>query len=145
MIKGAKKRIDLIYAAHKNDDESATYDALTGRQFTAETGYQFSFVRPEAYGRLNEDDWDRLTAHIMERTGSREYVGVTPQWGGETSFYCKDIKSAAEFMHVFNQDSILDWGMKSKYPDPKDWQKWFIQNGQQTETEVDYDAFLKTI
>ena len=141
MVKGAKQRVGKIYKAHKNDSEPATYDALTGKKYQPKDGYQVSFVRAEAFRLLSDEDWDLFTAHIMKETGSREYVGVTPQWGGETSFHCKDASLSMEFAIMFNQESVLDWAaLKSGYI------KFFIENEFFDESkEVDYDAIIKRL
>ena len=141
MVKGAKQRVGKIYKAHKNDSEPATYDALTGKKYQPKDGYQVSFVRQEAFRLLSDDDWDILTAHIMQETGSREYVGVTPQWGGETSFHCKDIKQAMKVAIMFNQESVLDWCALARKDDIIFKRNEFFNENK----EVDYDAIIKRI
>jgi len=136
MINGAKKRVRRYL--RKKD---GTYDSKTGLTVEYMYGFQVSFVRPEAFN-LSDDDWDIITAHIMEQTGSIEHIGV---YGGvaETSFWCKDKTQAVELMQMFNQDSILDWGKKSLYPNNIN--EWFIENRNQTDREVDYDTICKKI
>lgn len=141
MKRGSRERVFKIYSEHKNDSEPATYDALTGKKFAPKSGYQVSFVRPEAFRLLDGETWDRLTAHIMERTGSREYVGITPQWGGETSFHVKDEGRASEIAALFNQESILDWAALATGDEEP-----FVPNDEFDENEeVDYDAVIKAI
>jgi hypothetical protein len=47
---------------------------------------------------------------------------------------------------MFNQESILDWEMKDKYPDSNDWKKWYITNDMfEPKKEIDYDDIMQKI
>jgi hypothetical protein len=135
--KGAKQRA-VIYASK----EDGTYDPITGKTIEYNDGFQVSFVRPEAFKNLSDEQWDRLTAYIMEQTGSKEHIGVY-EGVAETSFRCATIEQAREFMYLFNQDSIMDWAKRKKYPNNPN--EWFDFNTEQRDTEVDYDSIMREI
>ena len=140
MVRGAKQRV-VAYAAK----EDGTYDPATGRAVAYDDGYQVSFVRPEAFAKLSDSDWDLLTAHIMKQTGSREHIGVY-NGKAETSFRTATLEEAETLMRLFNQESILDWAKKKRYPDPKDWRKYCAKNEEFDENkEVDYDGIMRKI
>ena len=44
--------------------EDGTYDFCTGESVSYESGYQVSFVRPEAFEQLHKEDWDTLTNYL---------------------------------------------------------------------------------
>jgi len=139
-MKGAKQRV-LIYASK----EDGTYDTRTGKPISYGGGFQVSFVRPEAFEKLSDDDWDLLTAHIMERMGSIEHIGVY-DGAAETSFHVDTQDDAEKLMYLFNQDSVLIWANKKKYPDdPAEWFIWNKLPDAQRGKEVDYDAIMRKI
>jgi hypothetical protein len=144
MTNGAKQRARALGEKYK-DEPPATYDALSGKRVEFGDGYQVSFVRDEAWLQLSDYKWDKLTAHIMKRTGSGEYVGVTGGiWKPETSFWCESLEQAKEIAEMFNQESILDWAMKKQYPN--DDNKWYKVNTNYVgEMEVNYDEIIENV
>lgn len=137
-VSGSKKKVQSFFGK-----TTGTYDLDTGRPVNFDKGYQVTFVRPEAE-RLSDEDYDKWATYCAKKTGSKAYAGV---WdgGGEVSFHCASRKEAIRLMHLFNQDSILDWQKKKKYPDPKDWRKIYIWNRTQSTEEVDYERLAKEI
>lgn len=134
---GAKKRVKEFKLR-----QDGTYLAETGQIVNYDFGYQFSFVRPEAFKQLNDKKWDLLTEYLKEATGSQEYIGV---YGGqaETSFFTDSLEVALKYASQFNQETVLDWKALSEN---RPWTEYYIQNPTYNEeTEVDYDKIVKKI
>ena len=137
-MKGAKERVRQF----KVKEAGATYSAKTGQAVHYTTGYQFSFVRDEAFVQLDDKKWDLLTEYLMDQVGSEEYIGVYIG-GAETSFYTKSLKEALDYAEVFNQETILDWKALSE---GKSWEEYYIQNPTYDESaEVDYVKIIAEI
>lgn len=136
-MKGAKKRV-LSFKGK----EDGTYSSTTGEAVTFPQGYQFSFVRKEAFRQLSNKKWDDLTEFIMDDIGSEEYIGV---YGGEaeTSFVTQNFDEAMYYARMFNQESVLDWEQRSI---SDDWHDYLIRNFTYDESkEVDYDEIIKSL
>ena len=133
---GAKER--ALRFRNKSD---GTYDT-TGKRIEYKSGYQFSFVRKEAFKKLSGGTWDMLTAHIMNLTGSAEHIGVF-EGEAETSFRVETGETAMRFERLFNQQSILDWEAKAN---GAGYEKYLIRNDKFDENkELDYDSVIKEI
>lgn len=133
-----KKTIDAFKSV-----QDGTYEYRTREAVEYDTGYQVSFVRPEAFDRLDQKDWDSLITYCCEYLQSNAHIGV---YNGsvEVSFHSMDRSKAEEIMVKFNQESILDWGKKAAYPTSIT--KWFIMNKDFNETGVvNYHEILKQI
>jgi len=142
-IKGAKQRA-LQFASKKDD----TYDPETGEPAEYPDGYQGSFVRPNAFDKLSDDEWDEISNYLAEKYDSKEHIGVY-DGTAETSFHIKNLDDAEELMYTFNQDNILDWAKKHLAGNP-DWEiakQAYIMNEtpEEERTEVDYDEVLRRI
>ena len=137
MTKGAKDRV-LKYAVKKD----GTYNQKTGKAVQYKNGYQFSFVRDEAFKQLNGDEWDLLTEHIINSVHSKEHIGVF-EGKAETSFRTETGDEAMYFARLFNQQSILDWEAKTK---GASWETFLITNDSFDENkEVDYDNIIRKV
>lgn len=133
---GARKRVDEY-----NIKEDGTY-SITGELIEYKDGYQFSFVRPEAFEQLDDDKWDILTEYIIKQTGSIEHIGVYCH-NAETSFWTSDREQALYYAEMFNQESVWNWKAKFK---GEPIEKVYIVNEHYDESrEVDYDRIIKTI
>ena len=136
-IKGAKQRVAQF--ASKSD---GTYDAETGEPIDYPDGYQVSFVRPNAFDQLSDEQWDELSSYIAEKYGSKEHIGVY-DGNAETSFRITNLEDAKELMYIFNQDSILNWEKKHLLDTP-DWLQAYVWNYSDRK-EVNYDEVLRRI
>lgn len=136
-MSGAKKRVKKFRLK-----EDGTYLAETGEPVKYTYGYQFSFVRPEAFKQLSDEKWDLLTDYILEQTGSKEYIGVYNNQA-ETSFFTDSLEVALNYASQFNQETVFDWEAYSKN---KLWTEYYIQNPTYIESvEVNYDKIIKEI
>lgn len=123
--------------------EDGTYDFYTGTTVSYESGYQVSFVRPEAFEQLNEDEWDILTNYLCHDLDSKAHIGLYDK-NAEISFCCQSEEKSRETMVRFNQESMLDWAMKKK--EPRAEAKWFIINRfYEKGMRVEYDKILREI
>ena len=139
-IKGAKQRV--IQFASKED---GTYDAETGEPVPDyPDGFQVSFVRPEAFDKLTDDQWDELSNHLADKYGSKEHVGV---YGGvaETSFHITNLEDAKELMYTFNQESILNWSKKHLIGTDEEHKALFRNSDFNFDVEVDYERVMREI
>lgn len=114
---------DSISSFKKKDD--GTYDVTSGKDVNYNGGYQVTFVRPEAFEQLSAQDWDDMTNYFCNFFDSVAHIGVY-DGSAEVSFHCSSIEKAERIMKEFNQESILDWSKKQKFPDQID--SWFIVN-----------------
>lgn len=105
--------------------EDGTYDYHTHEVVVYSSGYQVTFVRPEAFEQLNNEQWDILTAFYCDYLGSKVHIGVY-DGDAEISFHSSELAKSEEIMEKFNQESILDWEQKEQYP--QDFTRWFIMN-----------------
>lgn len=136
-----KNVIDLVKKFENKSD--GTYDIHTLAQVEYSVGYQVSFVRPEAFEQLGNKDWDIITNYLSIYLESPPYIGVY-DGKAEISFHSLSREKAIETMVTYNQESILDWQQKKKFPN--DMEKWFIVNrNYNKEGEVDYGEILKTL
>ncbi len=127
----------------RNIKEDGTYEYQTGEAVEYSTGYQVSFVRPEAFTQLKDEEWDTLTSFCCNYLQSEPHIGV---YGGEAevSFHSLDLAKSEEIMRTFNQESIFDWQQKEKYPD--DFTRCLIMNQNFDKDElVNYHEILKRI
>ena len=123
--------------------EDGTYELLTHRSVEYSSGYQVSFVRPEAIEQLSHEEWDILTSYCCGYTQSDAHIGVYAG-SSEISFHCMDISKAEKMMYEFNQETILDWKEKETYPE--DFIRWFIVNPNFDENKmVNYHEILERI
>lgn len=123
--------------------EDGTYEYQTHEVVEYPSGYQVSFVRPEAFEQLDNDQWDTLTTFYCDYLGSEAHIGV---YGGEAeiSFHSLELTKSEEVMKKFNQESILDWEKKGKYP--HDYTRWLIMNQNFDENKlVNYHEILEQI
>ncbi len=139
-IRGAKQRA-LQFASKKDD----TYDPETGEPVDYPDGYQGSFVRPEAFDKLSDDEWDELSNYLAEKYDSKEHVGVY-EGNVETSFHIINLDDAKELLYTFKQDTILDWKNKHLLG-TDDWEDAFVWNEIRSEDrgKVDYDEIIRRI
>lgn len=136
-MKGAKKRVEKFKTL-----KDGTYSAKTGQAVSYAYGFQFSFVRDEAFSQLNDESWDFLTEYLVKETGSEEYIGV---YGGkaETSFFTKEKEIALQYATIFNQESILDW---QALANGKSWEEYYILSPTYNESaKVDYVKIINEI
>lgn len=133
-IAGAKSRVKSFRI--KKD---GTYDAITGKEVVHLSGYQFSFVRPEAFELLDENSWDKLTEHILTEVGGSEYIGVY-DGDAETSFWTREFQIAQRYAIMFNQETILDWSKKEE-----DLRRFIINPLYKKEERVNYDKIINAI
>lgn len=125
--------------------EDGTYEVSTHQTVEFSNGYQVSFVRPEAFSQLAPKDWDVITNHLGEYLDSPAYIGVYSN-SPEISFHTLIEDKATETMIRFNQESILLWEEKSKFPDFESFDRWFLVNNLFDEDMVvNYDEVLKTL
>lgn len=125
---------------HKDD---GTYDFASGKMIEYTSGYQVSFVRPEAFECLSCDGWDIISSHLSEHLSSALHIGVY-QGEAEISFYTSSEEKATQTMETYNQESMLDWAKKKQYPETSI--DWFIFNRLYDETKVlDYDKIIEEI
>jgi len=138
-IKGAKQR--AIQFASKED---GTYDAETGEPIDYRDGFQVSFVRPEAFDKLTDEQWDELSNHLAEKYGSKEHIGV---YGGvaETSFRVNSLEDARELMYDFNQESILIWENKHLIGTDEDYKAFIVNPRFNENLEVNYERVMRKI
>ena len=137
-IKGAKQRVAQF--ASKAD---GTYDAKTGKLVPDyKDGYQISFVRPNAFNDLSDEQWDEISNYLADKYGSKEHIGVY-DGTAETSFRITNVEDATELMYTFNQDSMLVWENKHLLG-TEDWMKAFVWNYSDRK-EVNYDEILRRI
>lgn len=123
--------------------KDGTYRYQTGEAVEYPTGYQVSFVRPEAFEELNDEEWDILTSFCCDYLQSEPHIGV---YDGEVevSFHSFELEKSEDIMRKFNQESLLDWEQKSKYPE--DFVRWLIMNQNYDENElVNYHEILAHI
>ncbi len=127
----------------KDLEDCATYDPISEKRVEYEEGYQVSFVRPEAFKRLDSRQWDIITNHLCEYLDSAAHIGV--YYGDvEVSFHSLDKAKANETMETYNQESMLDWEEKKKYPDESE--RYLIMNQHFDEnTELNYDQIIESI
>lgn len=139
-----KDIIDILNQFKIYDD--GTYDISSCEPIEYSSGYQVSFVRPEAFSQLTRNDWDTLTNHLCEYLGSPAYIGVYSN-APEISFHASDLDKATETMVRFNQESLLLWEQKHAFPDFElHFDKWFLVNKFFDEDKVvNYDEILKTL
>lgn len=129
-----------------NDFKSSkdgTYKYKTHEPVDYSTGYQVSFVRPEAFEQLSDEEWDILTEYYCNYLKSDAHIGV--YFGStEVSFHSTDRLKAEETMKRFNQESMLDWAKKAEHPESIT--HWLIINQNYDEsTVVDYHEILEKI
>lgn len=105
--------------------KDGTYNIKTGKDVEYLNGFQVSFVRPEAFEQLNHDDWDNITNYFCEFFNSDAHIGVYCG-SAEVSFHSISCEKAINTMVKYNQQSMLDWDKKNKYPDSMD--AWLIMN-----------------
>lgn len=123
--------------------EDGTYEYLTHEIIEYFSGYQVSFVRPEAFEQLSCDEWDTLTTYYCGYLQSKAHIGV---YGGsvEISFHSIEFLKVEEIMKEFNQESILDWKERAEHPD--DFTHWFIMNRNYDENKlVNYHEILERV
>ena len=139
-----KDIIDILNEFKIYDD--GTYDISTCEPIEHSSGYQVSFVRPEAFSQLTRNDWDILTNYLCEYLDSPAYIGVYSNVP-EISFHTSFLDRAIETMVRFNQESVLLWEQKSAFPDFElFFDIWFLVNNVFDENKVvDYDEILKTL
>ena len=124
-------------------DEDGTYEFLTHRAVEYSTGYQVSFVRPEAFEQLSNEEWDILTLYCCVHMQSDAHIGVY-EGSAEISFHCMDFPKAEKIMYEFNQESILDWKEKEAFPE--DFIRWLIFNPKYDENiMVNYHEVLERV
>lgn len=58
------------------EKEDGTYDLETSTIVEYPTGYQVSFVRPEAFDQLSAENWDDLTSYCCTYLSSPPHIGV---------------------------------------------------------------------
>lgn len=134
---------DAINEFQKKED--GTYNIITGEEMTYPDGYQVSFVRPEAFDQLSPKDWDNITNFYCKYFKSIAHIGVYDS-SAEVSFHSLSIDKAVKTMREYNQESILDWEQKKKYPNPDLFEHWFIINNSFDEKKVvKYEKILKEI
>lgn len=120
-----------------------TYEYQTHEAVDYPSGYQVSFVRPEAFEQLNDRDWDILTSFYCDYLQSKAHIGVY-DGAAEISFHSLELSKAEEVMKEFNQESLLDWEKKMQYP--QDSTRWLVMNRNFDENElVNYHEILKRI
>lgn len=137
-VKGAKERVKNFQVK----EAGATYSAKTGQAVHYTIGYQFSFVRDEAFIQLDDEKWDILTEYLMDKVGSEEYIGVY-EGGAETSFYTNSLEKALHYAGVFNQKTILNWKALSE---GKSSTVYYIQNPTYNDSaKVNYVKIIKKI
>lgn len=123
--------------------EDGTYDLQTSTIVEYSTGYQVSFVRPEAFDHLSAEDWDVLTNYCSTYLDSPPHIGVY-LGDVEVSFHSASLDKAVEIMEIFNQESILDWSKKQSEPEQID--DWFISNRNFNQSKViEYEEILDKI
>lgn len=133
--------LDALIEFKSEDD--GTYELLTHQLIEYSSGYQVSFVRPEAFEQLSHDEWDLLTAYCCEHLNSEAHIGVY-NGSAEVSFHSMERFKAEETMDQFNQESILDWDKKVVYPE--EIIRWFIFNPNYDKNKtVNYHEILKRI
>ena len=135
--RGLKEKSKNFYKGKRN----GTYDAKSGEEISFTDGYQVSFVRPEAEN-LSDEQWAILSEYMERKTGGKPNIGVY-NGDSELSFHANDAVQAIELMYLFNQESVLIWGLKDKY-EGNDWQKMYIWNPKQEE-KTDYDEIFRKI
>ncbi len=136
------KNVLKSITSYKNK-EDGTYGFRTGERVEHLTGYQVSFVRPEAFDQLSPENWDALTSYYCIYLDSPPYIGVY-SGNAEISFHSASIEKAIEVMEQFNQESILDWNKKQDSQVVDD--SCFIVNRYFDEDRViDYGKILKEI
>ncbi len=140
-----RKVVDVLKTLNEfqHTKEDGTYEYRTGEVVEYSTGYQVSFVRPEAFRELNDDEWDVLTSFYCDYLQSEPHIGI---YGGEVevSFHSFELEKSEEVMRRFNQESVLDWEQKVKYPE--DFTRWLIMNQNYDENElVNYHEILEQI
>lgn len=129
--------------SHFKPAADGTYEFLTHRTVEYSSGYQVSFVRPEAFEQLSHEEWDILTLYCCVYTQSDAHIGVY-DGSSEISFHCMDIFKAEKIMNDFNQESILKWKDKEAYPE--DLLRWFIFNPNYDENKmVNYHEILERV
>lgn len=138
------KVINIIDALNTfKSSEDGTYSCKTHEPVTYNIGYQVSFVRPEAYKQLNAEEWDLLTTYYCNYFQSDAHIGVYCH-STEVSFHSMNYSETDETMRRFNQESVLDWTKKVKYPN--DITRWLIMNRHYDESRlVNYHEILKQI
>ena len=104
-------------------ERDGTYDWNTGRLVTLRFGYMVTFHQnaPDGskYGRYTEEEYDKLTNEMAQRTKSENiYVGVYRNVP-EISFCCEDMETAMELMIEYNQRSIWDNQYEREIMNPK--------------------------
>lgn len=120
-----------------------TYSLETRKEVAYDSGYQVSFVRPEAFLQLNSQDWDDITNSFCQYLGSIAHIGVY-NGEAEVSFYSTSLDKARGIMKRCNQESILDWAAKHDNPDLIE--SWFIINPYfDPKAVVDYAKVLDEI
>ena len=122
-----------------------TYNMNTGEPVEYPIGYQVSFVRPEAFAQLNNQNWDTITNYLCGYLDSLAHIGVYCG-EAEVSFHSVSKDKAVEIMERYNQESILDWEKKIAQPQPEFWMDWLIFNRLFDEKKVvNYDKILEEI
>ncbi len=123
--------------------EDGTYDFTTGKIVEYFSGYQVSFVRPEAFKQLSHQDWDTITNYMCVYLDSIAHIGVYCG-DAEVSFHSISNEKSIKIMEKYNQESILDWEKKQRFPE--DVASWFIINRFfDNERVIDYDKILEEI
>lgn len=123
--------------------KDGTYELLTHQPVEYFSGYQVSFVRPEAFEQLTPVEWDILTTYYCEHLQSNVHIGVY-DGSGEVSFHSADFSKAEEVMDEFNQESILNWEEKAMFPE--EIIRWFIFNPNfDAKKVVNYHEILERI
>ena len=123
--------------------EDGTYEYQTHETVEYPSGYQVSFVRPEIFKQLNAEEWDILTSFYCDYLQSKVHIGVY-DGAAEISFHSLDLAKSEEVMEQFNQESLLDWEKKLKYP--QDITRWFVMNQNFDENKlVNYHEILEQI
>lgn len=129
-----------------NDFKSSkdgTYIFKTHEPVEYSTGYQVSFVRPEAFEQLSDNKWDILTEYYCNYLQSDAHIGVYCG-STEVSFHSMDRSKAEETMKLFNQESLLDWAKKVECPESIT--QWLIMNQNYDESKlVNYHEILNQI
>lgn len=133
--------LDAINTGKSKAD--GTYSFISGESITYATGYQVSFVRPEAFEQLTVQNWDDITNYFCQELCSIAHIGVYCG-SAEVSFHCNSFSEAVSVMEDYNQESILNWEKKEIMPDSIE--DWFIFNKNYDENKViDYGKILREI
>lgn len=124
-------------------EKDGTYELTTHHPVDYFSGYQVSFVRPEAFNQLAHAEWDIFTAYFCEYFQSRAHIGVY-DGSAEVSFLSMELSKAEGVMHAFNQESILNWKEKAAFPEEVI--RWFIFNPEfDADKVVNYHEILERI